>query len=102
MDPDSRLVNPFGRSSVSFMPEDSFPVVRTTRTVVEADMLVMALKQAGFHPLEPQTFGHVFIGGADIDFKLRVPAEESAAVREFLIAFDASGSPTTESEVGSG
>lgn len=71
------------------MAEESFPVVRTTRTVIEADMLVMALRQAGFHPLELQTFGHVFIGGADIDFKVRVPFDESAAVREFLAGFDA-------------
>lgn len=81
------------------MPDNSFPVVRTTRTVIEADMLVMALKQAGFHPLEPQTFGHIFIGGAEIDFKVRVPAEESLAVRDFLVAFDSTIPTPAEPEV---
>jgi hypothetical protein len=71
-------------SNVSFMSENLFSVIRTARTAIEADLCVMALRNAGFHPLDLDTAGHFSIGGADIAFKVRVPTEELESARAFL------------------
>lgn len=71
-------------SNVSIMSENLFSVVRTARTAIEADLCVMALRNAGFHPLDLDTAGHFSIGGADIAFKVRVPTEELESAQAFL------------------
>jgi hypothetical protein len=70
------------------MSEHFFSVIRTARTVIEADLFVMALRNAGFHPLDPDTAGHFSIGGADIAFKVRIPTEELDSARTFLAELD--------------
>ncbi len=66
----------------------AFETVRTTRTQVEADLLISVLRDAGLHPLDLQTFGHVSFAGADIDYSVRVPASELAEARQILSQSD--------------
>lgn len=71
------------------MPPMTFATVRTTRTQVEADLLISVLSDAGLHPLELQTSGHISLAGADIDYSVRVPtselAEADSVLRQFAI-----------------
>ena len=72
------------------MKAQAFATVCTARTQIEAGLLASILKQAGLHPLEVSTSGHISIGGAEIDYSLRVPTEELTEAREVLRAFNAS------------
>ncbi len=66
------------------MKASEFATVCTTRTPIEADLLISVLRDAGLHPLELGTFGHVFLGGADIDYAVRVPAAELLEAQDLL------------------
>ena len=66
------------------MKASEFATVCTTRTPIEADLLISVPRDAGLHPLELGTFGHVFLGGADIDYTVRVPAAEFSEARDLL------------------
>lgn len=65
-----------------------FSVVRTTRTAIEADLLIAGLRSAGLHPLDLETASHCSLAGADVSFHLEVPTTELSAVREFLRSQD--------------
>jgi hypothetical protein len=71
------------------MSTSAFSTVRCTRTQVEADLLIGVLQAAGLHPLELETFSHVSLAGADVDYSVRVPTSELARAREVLNKHDA-------------
>jgi hypothetical protein len=71
------------------MSTPAFSIVRSTRTQVEADLLIGILRTAGLHPLELDTFGHFSLAGADVDFSVRVPTSELTQAREVLSEYDA-------------
>ncbi|MBL9134728.1 MAG: hypothetical protein JNK85_02620 [Verrucomicrobiales bacterium] len=73
------------------MTTTPFATVRTTRTQIEADLLISVLRDAGLHPLELETFGHVSFAGADIDYSVRVPGAELDEARAILAQFDSQG-----------
>lgn len=70
------------------MSTPAFSTVRSTRTQVEADLLIGVLQAAGLHPLELETFGHISLAGADVDYSVRVPTSELAKAREVLSDYD--------------
>ena len=72
------------------MNTPAFSVARTTRTAIEADLLISALRAEGLHPLDLETAGHISLGGADISYHIQVPTSELAQVAEFLKAYDES------------
>lgn len=72
------------------MDTPEFSVVRTTRTAIEADLLIAVLRSEGFHPRDLETAGHFSLAGADVSFHVQVPDGEQAAVTEFLRAYDES------------
>ncbi len=72
--------------------KQAFTTVRTTRTLMEADLLIAALQRAGLHPLEVNTFGHFSLAGAEIEYPVRVPTAEMAGAREIMESYDAENS----------
>jgi hypothetical protein len=75
------------------MTTPAFSVVRTTRTAIEADLLISAMRSEGLHPLDLQTAGHFSLAGTDISYYVQIPTTELAAAREFLSAYDESSCP---------
>lgn len=75
------------------MNTPAFSVARTTRTAIEADLLISALRSEGLHPLDLQTAGHISLGGADVSYHIQVPTSELDQVAEFLKAYDESAAP---------
>jgi len=71
------------------MNTPAFSTVRTTRTQAEADLLIGVLLTSGLHPLELETFGHISLAGADVDYSVRVPTSELVQAREVLSEYDA-------------
>lgn len=63
-------------------------MVRTTRTAIEADLLIAGLRSAGLHPLDLDTASHFSLAGADVSFHIEVPTSEVSAAREFLKSQD--------------
>ena len=72
------------------MNTQAFSVVRTTRTALEANLLIAAMRSEGLHPLDLETASHFSLAGADVSFHVQVPTGELAAVAEFLRAYDES------------
>jgi hypothetical protein len=68
------------------MNAPAFSVVKTTRTAIEADLLIAAMRGEGLHPLDLQTAGHFSLAGTDVSFHIQVPSVELAAAGEFLRA----------------
>ena len=66
------------------MSTPAFTVLRQTRTAIEADVLIAALRGAGLHPLDLRTSSHIGIAGAEVFFPIEVPTDEVSAAREFL------------------
>ena len=71
------------------MKTSIFTCSRSTQTPVEADLLILMLRSAGFHPLDLVTYGHFSMGGSDISFQVRLPTEEVAEAQRFLVDLDA-------------
>jgi hypothetical protein len=76
------------------METPEFSVVRTTRTAIEAGMVIAALRSQGHHPLDLETAEHFSLAGAEIAFRVQVPTGEMAEARQFLDTLDASSPPT--------
>jgi hypothetical protein len=55
---------------------------------MEAGLLIGILEQAGLHPVESDAASHYSVAGADIEYPVRVPTEESAEARQVLSAYD--------------
>ena len=72
------------------MNTPAFSVVRTTRTAIEADLLIAAMRSEGLHPLDLQTAGHFSLAGTDVSFHIQVPTAELTEVGEFLKTYDES------------
>ena len=72
------------------MNTQAFTTVRTTRTPIEAGLVISILESAGLHPLELSISGHCSVAGADIDYSVRVPTAEAAKAREVLSSYDKS------------
>ena len=70
------------------MNTSAFSVVRTTRTAIEADLIIAVLRSHGLHPLDLRTASNFSFGGADISYKVEVPTTEAKAAKEFLQALD--------------
>jgi hypothetical protein len=70
------------------MNTPAFSTVRSTRTQAEADLLIAVLRAAGLHPLELETFGHISLAGADVDYSVRLPTSELAQARAVLCEYD--------------
>ena len=66
------------------MSAPTFTIIRTVRTHAEAGLLVSILQQAGLHPMELDTASNFSIGGAEIDYAVRVPNSEATEAREIL------------------
>ena len=71
------------------MSTQAFTTVRTARTQTEAGLLISILQESGLHPLELGTSGHYSLGGAEIDYSVKVPSDEATVAREILSAYDA-------------
>jgi hypothetical protein len=71
----------------------AFSVVRTVRTVLEADMLITFMRSAGLHPLDINTSSHCSLAGAEIEFPIEVPTAELTEARELLKGRDDSSHP---------
>jgi hypothetical protein len=74
------------------MNEPAFSVIRTTRTAIEADLLIASLRSAGFHPSDLDTTPHFSLAGVDVSYHIEVPTAESSAAREFLRSHDSASS----------
>jgi hypothetical protein len=72
------------------MNTPAFSVVRTTRTAIEADLLIAAMRSEGLHPLDLQTAGHFSLAGMDVSFHIQIPTAELPATQAFLKAYDQS------------
>ena len=70
------------------MNTPAFSVVRTTLTAGEADLVIAALRSAGFHPLDLNNLSHFTFAGADISYHIELPTPELDEAREFLKAFE--------------
>jgi hypothetical protein len=70
------------------MNTPAFAILRTTRTSIEADVLIAALRAAGMHPLDLETASHISLAGTDISYHVEVPTAELSAAREFLRSHD--------------
>ncbi|MSU32105.1 MAG: hypothetical protein EXS25_05485 [Pedosphaera sp.] len=66
-----------------------FTCIKSTQTAVEADILIVMLRSAGFHPLDLATGGHFSMWGNDISFQVLLPTEEVAEAQQFLIDLNA-------------
>ena len=72
------------------MDTPAFTVVRTTRTAIEADLLIAAMRSEGLHPLDLETAGHFSLAGTDVSFHIQLPTVELPAAGKFLKAYDES------------
>jgi hypothetical protein len=70
-----------------FMSTQTFATVRTTRTPMEAGLLIGILENAGLHPVGIDDASHFSLAGADIDYPVRVPVAEAAEAREILSSY---------------
>ena len=70
------------------MNTSAFTVVRTTRTAIEADLLIAVLRSHGLHPLDLQTTSNFTLGGDDNSYNVEVPTAEAKEAKEFLQALD--------------
>ncbi|MDD5140348.1 MAG: hypothetical protein PHY43_08845 [Verrucomicrobiales bacterium] len=70
------------------MNTQTFTTIRTTRTPMEAGLLIGILENAGLHPMEADTASHFSVAGADIEYPVRVPTAEAAEAREVLNSYD--------------
>ena len=68
------------------MDTPAFATVRTARTLMEADVIMTALRSAGLNPVEQGMAGHFSLAGSDIEYPVHVPTEELDAAREVLQA----------------
>ena len=69
------------------MNNSSFAVVRTTRTAVEADMMIAALRATGLHPLELNTWAHCTLIGGDQSYYIEVPKSELSEATALLESY---------------
>ena len=68
------------------MDTPAFATVRTVRTLMEADVIITALRSAGLNPVEQGMAGHFSLAGSDLEYPVQVPTEELAAACEVLQA----------------
>jgi hypothetical protein len=66
------------------MNAPDFTVIRTTRTAIEADLMIAALRSSGLNPRDLETMSHFSLAGADVSYYVEVPASEVAAAKELL------------------
>lgn len=66
------------------MNTPAFTVVCTARTLIEADLVIATLRNAGLHPVELDTFSHFSLAGADVSYHIKVPTPEVSAAKEGL------------------
>lgn len=71
------------------METQTFTTLRTTRTAIEAELLMATLRSAGLHPVDLNTAGHFSLAGVEIEFPVRVPTEESTEAKTILESYDA-------------
>jgi hypothetical protein len=76
------------------MSNSAFTTVRTARTASEADLMISVLRSAGLHPVELSLSPHFGLAGAEVDFPIQVPSEESAAAKEILDSWQTSAGAT--------
>ncbi len=50
--------------------------LQQTRTQIEADLLISRLRAAGLHPSDLRIWPHVTLAGADLFYRVEVPADE--------------------------
>ncbi len=53
-------------------------------------MLIAFLRSEGLHPVDINTSSHFSLAGADIEFRIEVPAGEADAARALLKGYDSS------------
>ena len=70
------------------MNTQTFTTVRTTRTPMEAGLFIGILENAGLHPVGVDVASNISVGGAEIDYPVRVPTAEAAEARAILNAYD--------------
>jgi hypothetical protein len=68
----------------------AFSTVRSTRTAIEADLLIAAMRCEGLHPLDLLTAEHFSFGGFEGGYRIQIPTSELPAAQEFLKAYDES------------
>ena len=76
------------------MSNSAFTTVRRARTASEADLMISVLRSAGLHPVELSLSPHFGLAGAEVDFPIQVPSEESAAAKEILDSWQTSAGAT--------
>ena len=69
------------------MNTPAFTVVRTAQSAAEAEMMIAALRAAGFHPVDLDRSSHFTLAGADVSFHVEVPTEEAEEARDFLKSY---------------
>lgn len=70
------------------MNTQTFTTVRTTRTPMEAGLLIGILENAGLHPVSLEIASNFSVAGAEIEYPVRVPTAEAAEAREILDSYD--------------
>ena len=70
------------------MNATTFTTVRTTRTPMEAELVIASLRRAGLHPVELNTAAHFSLAGADIEYLVQVPTSEMAEATDVLNSYD--------------
>ena len=72
------------------MNTPAFTVVRTTRTLIEADLLIATLRNAGLHPVDLDISSHFSLAGSDVSYHIKVPTPEASGAKECLSQSDES------------
>jgi len=70
------------------MSASAFSVIRTTRTAIEADLLIAVLRSNGLHPLDLNTAAHFSFAGTDVSYHVEVPTPEAKEAKKFLQALE--------------
>jgi len=73
------------------MNTPAFTVIRTTRTAIEADLIVSFLRGAGLHPVDFSFSPHFSLGGTEIPFPIEVPTTEIDAAKDLLKDYEKPG-----------
>jgi hypothetical protein len=73
------------------MNTPAFTVIRTTRTAIEADLIVSFLRSAGMHPVDFSISPHFSLGGAEGSFPIEVPTTEAKSASDLLKDYDKPG-----------
>src|SRR5690242_12664537 len=67
--------------------------LQQTRTPIEADLLISRLRAAGLHPSDLRIWPHVTLAGADLFYRVDVPADEAERADQIIRSSEGADGP---------